>query len=53
MFQFAKGWAHNRARAAQPTPTPTPTPAGMRALVLEAPPLETIDIKTLIDAGRD
>jgi len=27
--------------------------AGMRALMLEAPPLETFDIKTLIDAGRD
>ena len=27
--------------------------AGMRALMLEAPPLETVDIKTLIEAGRD
>ena len=27
--------------------------AGMRALMLEAPPLETFDIKTLIDTGRD
>ena len=27
--------------------------AGMRALMLDAPPLETFDIKTLIEAGRD
>ncbi len=27
--------------------------AGMRSLMLEAPPSEPIDIKTLIDAGRD
>jgi prevent-host-death family protein len=27
--------------------------AGMRALMLESPLLETFDIKTLIDAGRD
>ena len=27
--------------------------SGMRALMLEAPPLETLDIKTLIETGRD